>query len=158
MWLLNTATAEPREFDVRSSELHDAGGYSILSHVWGKDEATFQHVQGLADLSVYERWSRVSLKVRNCCSYASDLGFRWVWIDTCCINKSSSAKLSEAINSMYEWYSLAALCIAFLVDVPDGSDPGAKDSPFRHTKWFQRGWTLQELIAPRSLIFVSRVW
>jgi hypothetical protein len=151
MWLLNTNTAELQWFA-------DPNHYAILSHVWDESEETFQHVRGLTKYRVKERWSHVSPKVANCCKYVKDLGFHWVWIDTCCIDKSSSAELFETINSMYRWYSEAALCIAFLKDVEDGSDPRDSNSSFCRSKWFKRGWTLQELIAPWHVVFVSKGW
>ena len=82
------------------------------------------------------------------------------WIDSCCIDKSSSAELSEAINSMYRWYSDAQVCYAFLFDVWDtsGQDPHELGSEFRRSKWFTRGWTLQELLAPSTLVFFDRDW
>lgn len=89
------------------------------------------------------------------------------WIDTCCIDKRSSAELSEAINSMYRWYSRAEICYAYLADVtwPCGSklhnkttvDEGLP-SNFLSSRWFSRGWTLQELIAPPALAFYSKEW
>ena len=76
----------------------------------------------------------------------------------CCIDKTSSAELSEAINSMYEWYSSADVCYAFLHDVDDSEDPRESSSAFRTSTWFTRGWTLQELIAPVEVVFVSKDW
>lgn len=82
-------------------------------------------------------------KVEKTCQQAVKDGFEFVWIDTCCIDKSSSAELSEAINSMYAWYKSSSVCYAYLADV---------DSPeeFGQSKWFTRAWTLQELLAPDS--------
>ena len=94
-------------------------------------------------------------KVVNFCSLAAQEGYEWVWLDTCCIDKTSSAELSEAINSMYEWYELAAVCYTYLADVPDDDVPELPDSYFRRSRWHTRGWTLQELIAPRYHIFLS---
>ncbi|KAI0372289.1 hypothetical protein BV20DRAFT_1064414 [Pilatotrama ljubarskyi] len=85
----------------------------------------------------------VSNKIRRCCTYALQEGYRYVWIDSCCIDKSSSAELTEAINSMFKWYQLASICYVYLEDV--GS--------------FTRGWTLQELIAPSVVFFfLSMEW
>ena len=97
---------------------------------------------------------RLSAKVRNCCSVARAAGYRYVWIDTCCIDKTSSSELSEAINSMYLWYQTAAVCYAFLADVPDRSSLSASGSTdneprgapassfseetFRRSRWFRR--------------------
>ncbi|OBZ69644.1 hypothetical protein A0H81_10369 [Grifola frondosa] len=81
-------------------------------------------------------------KLLECCALARREGYRWAWIDTCCIDKTSSAELSEAINSMYTWYTMADVCYAYL----------------DNSKWFKRGWTLQELIAPKNVVFLSRDW
>ena len=70
--------------------------------------------------------------------------------DLCCIDKTSSAELSEAINSMYRWYQESGVCYAYLADVP----PNA----FSKSRWFTRGWTLQELIAPSTVIFLDQKW
>jgi hypothetical protein len=80
------------------------------------------------------------------------------WIDTCCIDKSSSAELSEAINSMFKWYNDAEVCYAFLSDVNADEDPNAWPSSFRNSRWFTRGWTLQELIAPGVVYFYGAGW
>ncbi|KAI0644530.1 hypothetical protein C8Q79DRAFT_778317 [Trametes meyenii] len=98
-------------------------------------------------------------KVRAFCTYASEQGYVWAWADACCIDKSSSAELSESINSMFYWYAQAGLCVAYLADVSasDG-DPRAVGSQFRESKWWTRGWTLQELLAPANVVFVSAEW
>ena len=213
MWMLSTDRAELHYFN---SPEDVPGGYAILSHVWAKPpeppEQTFQDIQDLRrKRTVFRRnpLKRVSPKIRECCKLVSRHGFKWVWIDTCCIDKSSSAELSEAINSMYRYYSLAEVCYAYLPDVqltsargwkadddahapsdrpwedaedfevlqgkpifeviPEADDwdsrsnPGMSDSErfqarFRNSKWHTRGWTLQELLAPQVVIFVSREW
>jgi hypothetical protein len=83
----------------------------------------------------------------------------WCWVDTCCIDKSSSAELSEAINSMFKWYEQSIVCIAYLSDVPEYGVAGEL-SAFRNSTWFTRGWTLQELIAPafHGVNFYSMDW
>lgn len=86
--------------------------YVILSHTWGDDEVLFE------DLSSDQAVTKKAYpKVRGCCKRALEDGFEWVWIDSCCIDKSSSAELSEAINSMYQWYKDSAICYAYLEDV-----------------------------------------
>ncbi|KAI1786364.1 HET-domain-containing protein [Ganoderma leucocontextum] len=100
----------------------------------------------------------LSPKIRRACTVARANGYRYIWIDSCCIDKTSSSELSEAINSMYQWYSRAVMCFAFLADVPAEEDHGAKDSEFRQSRWFTRGWTLQELIAPLQVVFLSMTW
>ncbi|KAI9067442.1 HET-domain-containing protein [Trametes sanguinea] len=160
MWLLRTRTAELEYFN----SPHDVkGGYAILSHVWDSCEQSFQELQALHSQLVSTNRtdllrSRVSDKVRECCILAESHGYEWLWIDTCCIDRSSSAELSEAINSMFQWYALAQVCYAYLEDVPSDQDIHRHGSAFRRSKWFTRGWTLQELIAPRSLLFVARDW
>ena len=152
----------PREFKGPDDvNLHKDGGYSILSHVWEGEEQSFLDVKALMSPTASTPRSRASPKIRNCCELAEKQGYRWVWIDTCCINKESSAELSEAINSMFQWYLKAAVCYAYLYDYPrDDADPATLDSlPRLHeSRWFSRGWTLQELIAPRSLLFVDKSW
>ena len=84
----------------------------------------------------------LSPKIRDACKVARANGFNLIWIDSCCIDKSSSAELSEAINSMYAWYAAARVCYAYLVDVPRDDDHRAEGSRFRQSLWFKRGWTL----------------
>lgn len=85
-------------------------------------------------------------------------GFQLILIDSCCIDKASSAELSEAINSMYELYRLSGACYVYLADVPDDDHPQALGSSFRFSRWHKRGWTLQELIAPERVIFLTSTW
>ncbi|PIL25332.1 hypothetical protein GSI_13221 [Ganoderma sinense ZZ0214-1] len=108
--------------------------------------------------SIWDHDSELSEKVREACEIARNNGYRYLWIDSCCINKESSSELSEAINSMFSWYRNADVCFAFLVDVPSDDDVRAKDSKFRESRWFQRGWTLQELVAPFVVEFLSKDW
>lgn len=85
-------------------------------------------------------------------------GFTYVWVDTFCIDKSSSAELQESINSMFRWYEKASVCFAYLSDVSSPHGAEKAGSEFRASKWFTRGWTLQELLAPSSLEFFDRSW
>ena len=97
----------------------------------------------------------------ECCKTVAKDGWQWIWIDTCCIDKSSSAELSEAINSMFQWYQNAELCYAYLQDVSiqHGLSPNFNFAKwFRKSRWFQRGWTLQELLAPRYMVFLDTHW
>lgn len=113
----------------------------------------------------------VSVKIRRFLEIAEEHGFKWAWADTCCIDKTSSAELSEAINSMFSYYSLALICFVYLGDVPTvnplapfaipkQSNRGVdvSYSYFGRSRWHTRGWTLQELIASRSLWFFSESW
>ncbi|KAI0687943.1 heterokaryon incompatibility protein-domain-containing protein [Cerioporus squamosus] len=164
MWLLHT-----EKIQLRWLSSPDEVSYAALSHVWGDDEQTFQdtpHVapangslaRGALRKARDRAFRRPSLKIRKACARARQDGFRWLWVDTCCIDKTNSTELSEAINSMYVWYRTAAMCYAYLDDVPSGEDPHAPGSAFRRSRWFRRGWTLQELIAPASVIFLSEDW
>ncbi|TFK55908.1 HET-domain-containing protein, partial [Heliocybe sulcata] len=135
--------------------------YAILSHTWGNDdeEVTFQDIlnaNGKPPASIARRPGY--LKLVCSCTIARASGFKYIWIDTCCINKQSSAELSEAINSMYRYYRDAQVCYVALADVPSDEDPTQKESAFRKSRWFTRGWTLQELVAPLSVIFYASDW
>lgn len=127
--------------------------YAILSHRWGDHEVLFEDVTAHANKGVPK-----FDKVRRCCEQARKDGFQYVWIDTCCIDQRSSAELSESINSMYAWYTMSQVCYAYLQDVPIADEPDALDSPFRKSEWFRRGWTLQELIAPEKVVFLTGDW
>ncbi|KAF2692159.1 HET-domain-containing protein [Lentithecium fluviatile CBS 122367] len=133
--------------------------YAILSHTWGADheEVTFKDVtRGKG------RNKDGYTKIRFCGKQAAYDNLQYFWVDTCCINKSSSAELAEAINSMFRWYLNAAKCYVYLSDVSIGSSVGNDPSfqrswkpAFQRSKWFTRGWTLQELLAPKSVEFFS---
>jgi hypothetical protein len=120
--------------------------YAILSHTWTKDEVLLADVVNgtAADRGAYE-------KVRFACEQAISDGFGYVWIDTCCIDKTSSAELSEAINSMFAWYRGAAVCYAYLSDLGSRREGGVQS--LAKCRWFTRGFTLQELIAPAHVVF-----
>ncbi|KAI0649836.1 heterokaryon incompatibility protein-domain-containing protein [Trametes meyenii] len=101
----------------------------------------------------------LSNKIRRTCEVALRDGYDFVWIDSCCIDKSSSEELSEAINSMYQWYSLADICYVYLSDVHDNDgSPEPPSSAFSKSRWHRRGWTLQELIAPKQVVFMTSSW
>ncbi|KAI0740646.1 heterokaryon incompatibility protein-domain-containing protein [Earliella scabrosa] len=158
MWLLSTNRAELHNFkDHRAVD----GGYAILSHTWGPNEQTFHEIQVLCEqcrTTGENPRDRAPEKIKRSCLLAESYGFRWIWIDTCCIDKTSSTELSEAINSMFTWYSYAEVCFAYLDDVPSDCYLHVPDSAFRTARWHTRGWTLQELIAPQVVIFISRDW
>lgn len=124
----------------------DIPEYAILSHRWGIDEIVFQDIQN----GTVRRHRKSYNKVINAIRQAARDGIEHIWIDSCCIDKSSSVELQEAINSMYAWYQKAKICYAILDDVPDTSDVDF-DAKFVASKWFTRGWTLQELLAPKQL-------
>lgn len=138
MWLLNTKTLRLEAFDGNRKPK-----YAILSHRWQRSEAGF---------------GELNKKIRRCCRTALREGISYVWIDTCCIDQSSSAAVQEAINSMYQWYRQAAVCYAYLHDVRCGFEDNPDSVDIEHSDWFTRGWTLQELLAPRILVFYDRNW
>ncbi|KAM5541635.1 hypothetical protein V8D89_004825 [Ganoderma adspersum] len=157
MRLLNTKTGEFQWMeDPRRAH------YAILSHVWAHDSE--QTYQDLLELQKEPRTegtlpSKLSDKLRRFCETALKDGFEFGWADTCCIDKTSSSELSEAINSMYTWYGYSGACYAFLHDVEPrrvGLDQSKWRSDFARSKWFTRGWTLQELIASPIVVFVSK--
>lgn len=145
MRLLNTSTLELEEFFG-----DDVPDYAILSHRWESEEVTFQDVKAGRGVNM-AGYS----KIVGCCKQAKADGWQYAWVDSCCIDKTSSAELSEAINSMFMWYREAQVCYAYLGDVPF-MDPN--ESLFGQSKWFSRGWTLQELLAPAIIIFFDQNW
>ena len=176
MRLLNTTELDFGEFFDSTIP-----AYAILSHRWEKEEITYKDVLKRRNLES-KGWG----KVRKCCAFVRQRGYEWVWIDTCCIDKKSSAELSESINSMFKWYRGSEVCYAYLGDVSccrsdlitdaciflmeqDIFEKGRfyksanhcsqdLETQIRGSKWFVRGWTLQELIAPERVLFVDRDW
>jgi Heterokaryon incompatibility protein (HET) len=133
--------------------------YAILSHTWGNDddEVTFD------DLANGLGKSKTGYtKLQFCGSQARKDKIEYFWVDTCCINKANHAELSEAVTSMFRWYRDAVKCYVYLPDVStsahddSGENEQAWQSAFRISRWFTRGWTLQELLAPRSVQFFSQ--
>lgn len=127
--------------------------YAILSHTWGDEEISFQEIQGPPPSH-----QAGYAKITSTCQQALRDGYGYAWVDTCCIDKSSSAELSEAINSMFRWYQEARVCYAYLSDVPLVDDQDEQKAAFAKSRWFTRGWTLQELLAPKEMLFFSQDW
>lgn len=137
--------------------------YAILSHRWSDEEIEFYELTHAQDLDTRQdpRWT----KIRAACSIAQRHGIRWLWSDTCCINTSHPSEKNDAINSMFRFYEEAAICITYLPDVSyhAGDTVNADtfrraDQPNLYSEWFERGWTLQELLAPRNMEFYDRYW
>ncbi|KAG7123845.1 Vegetative incompatibility protein HET-E-1 like [Verticillium longisporum] len=150
MRLLNVKTRKLKEF-FDDDSIPD---YAILSHTWkAEEEVTLQDLEN-PDHVLKKGYT----KIEGTCTLAAKESIDYIWIDTCCIDKTSSAELSEAINSMYRWYKSSQICYTYLSDVPTNKDPYESNSAFRRSRWFTRGWTLQELIAPRNLIFYDQEW
>ena len=148
MRLLNTTTLQFKDF------YDNPPRYAILSHRWEDEEVSYKDVEEKRHES-----KRGWAKIVSCCKLAASRKLKYAWVDTCCIDKTSSAELTEAINSMYKWYESATECYAFLSDVRvfDLAEPKSQDT-FRGSAWFTRGWTLQELIAPARVLFYNRSW
>lgn len=151
MRLINVKTLQLGEFF--GTEIPQ---YAILSHRWEAEEVSFQDMMS-ADIETLKRLLRYQ-KIVGCCKLAARDELEWVWIDSCCIDKSSSAELSEAINSMFRWYRDADMCYAYLSDVSGPLEERKNMDAFRFSKWFTRGWTLQELLAPDELMFADKDW
>ncbi|KAL8387014.1 hypothetical protein RB595_010222 [Gaeumannomyces hyphopodioides] len=135
--------------------------YAILSHTWVEgQEADFQNmmqVMGSDKILSSEAWSNHPglNKIKRACETVASSGHDYIWIDTCCINKSDLTELSESINSMFKWYKRARVCYAYLADLEAGADLYTQ---LRGCRWFTRGWCLQELVAPKDLIFLDQTW
>lgn len=170
MRLINTTTLKLKEFPDA-----DRRRYAILSHRWAENEVSYQDWMYVTK-QFPPRWGWEYLKkevdrikassgykkVEKACMLARQDDWEWIWADTCCIDKTNLAELSEAINSMYRWYENSATCYAYLQDVESFTDGRHNskqvDESFRRSEWFKRGWTLQELIAPIDVVFISRDW
>jgi hypothetical protein len=131
--------------------------YAILSHVWEADdqEVTFHDL-----INHFGSNKNGYRKIQFCSEQAERDRLRYFWVDSCCIDKSSSIELQTAINSMFRWYWNSAKCYVYLSDVSMGKCSGFSglswEPAFRQSRWFTRGWTLQELLAPQSVEFFSR--
>jgi hypothetical protein len=130
--------------------------YAILSHTWGEEEILYGEMMGLnGQSSQLAALKSGYLKIQGMCEKARSLGFEYAWVDTCCIDKSSSAELSETINSMFQWYQRADVCLVYLSDLSPNSNI---DDCMPRCRWFTRGWCLQELIAPKDVRFYNNSW
>ncbi|KAJ1325477.1 FxSxx-COOH system tetratricopeptide repeat protein [Microdochium nivale] len=133
--------------------------YAILSHTWGTHEVIYTDIQTRPS-----EWKQKLgyKKIQFCADQAKRHGLQHFWVDTCCIDKSDGIELQTAINSMFKWYRGANRCYVFLSDVscPSTSNQlpevGSWEAAFRGSRWFTRGWTLQELIAPQTVEFYSK--
>jgi hypothetical protein len=161
---------DTRTLQVVSKRDDELPPYAILSHTWGRDdeEVTLQDIQALfaaansdpATMTTHPLVRRPGfVKIQQAAKLALAEQWDFIWIDTCCIDKTSSAELSEAINSMFRWYQEADTCYAFLSDIDDRAPEGSpSDASIASSRWFTRGWTLQELIAPSEVHFYSKNW
>lgn len=152
MRLINTETLEMHEFLPAYIPR-----YAILSHRWQEEEVSFKQYTKRHKYSEIQQLKGFA-KVEQFCRIARERQMEWAWIDTCCIDSRNSAELSEAINSMWRWYAGAAECYIYLCDVHMQDDCSDVLAQVERSEWFTRGWTLQELIAPRYRVFFSSTW
>ncbi|KAI0164368.1 heterokaryon incompatibility protein-domain-containing protein [Hypoxylon sp. FL1284] len=157
MRLLNSCSGEMRVYvSYKDVSYKDVPPYAILSHTWNDDEVSYHDWQTLPWSTI--RKKKGFQKIEYCCQQAAQDGLEWVWIDTCCIDQTSSAELTESINAMFRWYQGAAICYAYLADVAKNLRLSTIENKLRRSRWFTRGWTLQELIAPSQVVFFSMDW
>jgi hypothetical protein len=148
------------ELSLTKDLIENIPSYAILSHTWDKNEENEVTFNDLKDGSGPNKAGYA--KIRFCGEQARKDGLEHFWVDTCCIDKANYTELSEVITSMFRWYRGSTKCYVYLSDVStskgDKMDQTRRtwESAFRISRWFTRGWTLQELIAPRSVEFFSR--
>ena len=153
MWLINTETLRREEFTYGNHP-----SYAILSHTWVHgEEISFRIFQTLEGNTLNQE-AKTPSKIIQAAKEALRQGLHYIWIDTCCIDKTSSAELTEAINSQWEWYNASTVCYVYLDDLDTKPDRSTENSILGHCRWFGRGWTLLELLAPRKCIFFDMHW
>ncbi|KAF2173993.1 hypothetical protein M409DRAFT_62179 [Zasmidium cellare ATCC 36951] len=177
MRLLNVHSLQLEKYD----DIEETPEYAILSHRWSKNEMRFGHFHVVDWDSIRKSALDAShvddvglAKILSACAVTKTFNLDYLWIDTCCIDGSSSTEVTQAINSMFRWYQRASVCLAYLFDVStDTSEYGQcidkslyirkksqllRIGPIEKSQWFKRGWTLQELLAPRELVFFDHAW
>ncbi|KAH7124281.1 hypothetical protein EDB81DRAFT_812339 [Dactylonectria macrodidyma] len=154
MWLINTETLQLEFFS--DATVVD---YVILSHTWGEGEVKFQDLSDKPIAQHKAGWPKIEMTCRL--AQAAEPPVAYAWVDTCCIDKTSSTELSEAINSMFAWYRDSSFCLVYLADFeikPGQFIETEVQKSLAQCRWFSRGWTLQELIAPRRVHFCDSSW
>ncbi|KAI6037825.1 hypothetical protein EDC04DRAFT_2604489 [Pisolithus marmoratus] len=127
-------------------------GYVMFSHVWQGEEPSFQDVKSKSVWNLPD--TPLNNKLRDFCREASKLGHNWAWSDTCCIDRSTSAILNQSLTSMYKWYAGSAVTLVYLAGVAHPSNLG----DLTRSLWMTRGWTLQELLSPKVILFYDSAW
>jgi hypothetical protein len=159
MWLINTSILSLEPFYGLEIPV-----YAILSHTWGNEEVSFQEFVRAREDKHFDITSKAGYrKIIAACEEAEKEGCSYVWVDTCCIDKTSSAELTEAINSMFSWYRCSKICFVYLSDFElcesvSDSHPDEFGIALHRCRWFTRGWTLQELLAPRHVRLLNSQW
>lgn len=157
MRLIHTKTQQFEEFG------EEIPPYAILSHIWSDEEVTWQDMH-----KVKTKDKLGHCKLSAVCQQSQHDSLEYLWLDTCCIDSTSTVELSEAINSLFKWYQNAAICYVYLPDVPAITSTTSKTTVesqesdrlayFLRSRWFGRGWTRQELIAPKHVVFFDAGW
>jgi hypothetical protein len=138
--------------------------YAILSHTWQEgEEVTFEDFEIIENVRQIKAVDKSGYrKIRFCGQQAKRDALDYFWVDTCCIDKSNSSELQEAINSMFKWYKNATKCYVYLFDIsieaPALGEEVCIPSQLQNCRWFTRGWTLQELIATEDVTFFDCDW
>ncbi|KAF9473423.1 hypothetical protein BDN70DRAFT_843490 [Pholiota conissans] len=143
----NTSIGPSKLYD----ELNSLTKYAILSHTWARSISGEVSYNGWRNGSLDLTQPGFKKLVQFCRAALENHGLSLGWMDTVCIDKSSSSELDESIRSMFKWYQNSSICITYLAETESFSDM-VKDS------WFTRGWTLQELLAPTFIKFYNRAW
>ncbi|KAG2335861.1 hypothetical protein BDR05DRAFT_205965 [Suillus weaverae] len=126
--------------------------FVMLSHRWEGKEPLLQDIQGKV---VYELDPVGGIKkLQSFCKTARDAGYRWAWSDTCCVDKNNDVELQASVKSMFVWYHHSALTVVYLSDVP----PSSKSGALVKSAWNTRGWTVQEFLAPKVILFYQKDW
>ncbi|THV00724.1 HET-domain-containing protein [Dendrothele bispora CBS 962.96] len=154
--LMASVDIRPRRFidthTLNLVELDDTTvlSYAILSHRWlhGEEVVNHEYLHPFGKTLSKSGYQ----KIQAVCRQARQDNLRYVWVDTCCIEQGNHNDVAANITSMYAYYQNAEVCYAYLVDVPQ-----TRRFP-EDSRWFGRGWTLQELLAPRTVIFFDKNW
>lgn len=160
MRLLNVETFQFEDLDEKEEQKYE---YAILSHKWVGKETLLRDLRNTAKVDILSQRGKPKepygiSKIAWSAFIARERKRGYIWIDTCCIDKTSSAELSESINSTFKWYGAAKECYAYLPDVSWNGNEETSRASFRESVWFKRGWTLQELLAPQEVRFYDQDW
>jgi hypothetical protein len=160
MMRLLALNEKKNRFSLTKDLTHNIPPYAILSHTWGDDDEEVSFRDLVKDSGEAKSGTTGYRKIQFCREQASRDNLQYFWVDTCCIDTSNSVELAEAINSMFRWYRKAAKCYVYLSDVLANKHSQLSELPwesaFYQSRWFTRGWTLQELLAPISVEFFSQ--
>jgi Heterokaryon incompatibility protein (HET) len=155
---------DTKDFKLKKFEKNEIPTYAILSHTWYTKEIEFDTfpnvpIANLTSPQAQDQTKNPSIyKIAGMLTQAQNDGYDWIWIDSCCINKKDPSERDRSINSMFRWYKNAASCYVFLADVTWAEDSQKNFEAFRKSRWFSRGWTLQELLASPEAKFFDRNW